>query len=375
MHRPRSIIAMSIYIMLLQGALSFVHFFIYFSVTQFARIPEGWIPWFGIIMWILSLTFFGSTYFAGQWDNRKTRYLYYISSVWLGIIHFFAIACIFVWIIVGITTYFDTLVPYIIIAELSFACALVTALYSIYHARQIYITHTTVAIKDLPASWHEKKIALITDVHIGHINRARFLREVVKKINKENVELVCIAWDLFDGMDGRLEHLLDPLNQITAKYGIVYADGNHETYLWVDRAFRALGHTQTRILRDEIITFDGLDIIWIDYPEPWTTKDIAKTILWLQWYNPEKPSILLYHTPWQIQSISKTGVKLELCWHTHKWQLWPYSIMTYIAFGKFHYGLNTIWDYNIYTSSWVGTWWPPMRIGTKSEIAIIKILL
>ena len=116
-----------------------------------------------------------------------------MSSVWLGIIHFFAIACIFVWIIVGITTYFDTLVPYIIIAELSFACALITALYSIYHARQIYITHTTVEIRDLPASWHEKKIALITDVHIGHINRARFLREVVKKINKEDVELVCIA--------------------------------------------------------------------------------------------------------------------------------------------------------------------------------------
>jgi len=193
-------------------------------------------------------------------------------------------------------------------------------------------------------------------------------------INQADVELLCIAWDLFDGMDGRLEHLLDPLNQIDAPYGIVYADGNHETYLGVGRALRALWHTKTKILRDEIVTFDGLDIIGIDYPEPWEYKDIAETILALPGYDPESASILLYHTPHQVKKIAKTGIKLELCGHTHKWQLWPYSLLTYIAFWRYHYGLSTLWDYNIYTSSGVGTWWPPMRVWTESEIVIIKLL-
>jgi predicted MPP superfamily phosphohydrolase len=73
-----------------------------------------------------------------------------------------------------------------------------------------------------------------------------------------------------------------------------------------------------------------------------------------------------------VKKIAQTGIKLELCGHTHKWQLWPYSLLTYIVFWRFHYWLNTIADYNIYTSSGVGTWWPPMRVGTNSEIVIMS---
>lgn len=132
------------------------------------------------------------------------------------------------------------------------------------------------------------------------------------------MELLCIAGDLFDGMDGKLEHLLDPLNQITAPHGIFYADGNHETYLGAERAFRALGHTKTRILRDEIVDVDGLDIIGLEYPEVGETIDVSKKVLSLPGYNRDRPSILIFHTPFQIESIAQTGVDLELCGHTHK---------------------------------------------------------
>lgn len=114
---------------------------------------------------------------------------------------------------------------------MSFIIALLTSLYGLYNARNIQITRENIYIKNLPESWNGKKIGHISDVHIGHINRSSFLGKIVRKINAENVELLCITGDLFDGMDGRLEHLLDPLNQITAPHGIMYADGNHETYL------------------------------------------------------------------------------------------------------------------------------------------------
>ena len=57
-------------------------------------------------------------------------------------------------------------------------------------------------------------------------------------------------------MDGRLEHLVDPLGGITAPHGIYYVDGNHETYLGVYRAFGSLQNTKTKILRDEIVTLE-----------------------------------------------------------------------------------------------------------------------
>lgn len=168
------------------------------------------------------------------------------------------------------------------------------------------MTRVDVDIRDLPDSWDGKKIAHISDVHVGHILRSSFVRRIVKRVNAEKVEMLCITGDLFDGMDGRLEHLLDPLQDIQTTHGIYYADGNHETYLGVDRAFRALGHTPTHILRDEIVSIDGLDIIGIDYPEAGVHKDIAKAITELDGYKKENPSILLYHTPYQIDAISKT---------------------------------------------------------------------
>lgn len=374
MHLPSNLVIMALYIVSIQWFLTGVHFFLAFSIVHFLGL---WVLWGGIvfsIFLILSLIFFASTWVASYHDTRFTRRLYYIASVWMGFVHFLSLAVFAIWIFIYILEYFGIHIPIPLIGFVTVILALWLSGYGIYHARDTVIKDIQVKIKDLPDKWQGKKIALISDVHIGHINRQSYLRKIVKKINTENVELLCIAWDLFDGMDGRLEHLLDPLNDISTTHGIVYADGNHETYLWVERAFRALSHTKTRILRDEKITLDGLDIIGIDYPEPGERKDIAKAITSLPGYDRDAPSILLYHTPYQVKKIAKTGINLELCGHTHKWQLWPYSVLTYIVFWRYHYGLNTIGDYNIYTSSGVGTWWPPMRVGTNSEIVIIELL-
>jgi uncharacterized protein len=365
---------MTIFVLLIQGFLTGVHYFLAYSIVHFLGL---WLLGTSIIFGIstvLSILFFLSTWIASYHDTRFTRRFYYIASVWMGFIHFLSLSVFAIWIIIHGLEYIAVHVPIPLMGFITVIVTLCLSGYGIYHAKDTVINHISVNIKNLPKSWHKRKIALISDVHIGHINRVKYLRNIVKKINAENVELLCIAGDLFDGMDWRLEHLLDALGEITTTHGIVYADGNHETYLGVERAFRALGHTPTRILRDEKITLDGLDIIGIDYPEPGERKDIASTILTLPGYDRDAASILIYHTPYQIDKISKTGIKLELCGHTHKWQLWPYSLLTYIAFWRFHYGLSTLWDYNIYTSSGVGTWWPPMRVGTNSEIVIIELL-
>lgn len=87
---------------------------------------------------------------------------------------------------------------------------------------------------------------------------------------------------------------------------MLYVDGNHETYLGVERAFASLRATRARILRDEIVTLDGLDFIGVDYPEPGVRKDIAETIKALENFDPKKPSVLLFHTPFQIEAIAET---------------------------------------------------------------------
>ncbi|MFZ2256232.1 MAG: hypothetical protein WAW59_00240 [Patescibacteria group bacterium] len=51
------------------------------------------------------------------------------------------------------STFFDVMLPYGLIAELSFVVALFVSLYSIYHAKKLQITRVDVEIRDLPKSW------------------------------------------------------------------------------------------------------------------------------------------------------------------------------------------------------------------------------
>lgn len=114
--------------------------------------------------------------------------------------------------------------------------------------------------------------------------------------------------------------------------------------------------TKTHILSDEIVTIDGLDFIGLEYPEIGKHRDLPKVIESLPGFEKDRPSVLLYHTPEQTDQIAKTGVNLELCGHTHRGQMWPLRYITRIIFAGRDYGLTTLGDYSLYTSSGVGSW-------------------
>lgn len=373
MRRSQKFLPTFIFLIIISLILGVIHYFLYFSFTRFIDFEWWENLYLATSLGILSMSFIVSSICAHYWDNRKTRYAYYLSSVWMGALFYLTLAFASVWLIVFFADAMWIYFPLAPLGVMSSFIAWVTVIYGISNARNIQITRVDVQIRNLPPSWEGKKIAHISDVHVGHILRSPFVRKIVKKVNKEAVEMLCITWDLFDGMDGRLEHLVHPLGEITAPHGVIYVDGNHETYLGIERAFASLHETKTRILRDEIVSIDGLDIIGIDYPEPWVNKDIAETIVNLPAFQKENPSILLYHTPYQIDTIARTWVDLELCWHTHRGQMWPWRYLTQLIFQGRDYGLTRIWDYSLYTSSGVGTWGPPVRVGTRSEIVILTL--
>ena len=83
-------------------------------------------------------------------------------------------------------------------------------------------------------------------------------------------------------------------------------------------------------------------------------------------------SILLNHVPNRLPLAEHAGVSLQLSGHTHGGgQLFPFNFITRRAFGKFTYGLQRFGEMQVYTSSGAGTWGPPMRVGTHSEIVLL----
>ena len=83
------------------------------------------------------------------------------------------------------------------------------------------------------------------------------------------------------------------------------------------------------------------------------------------------PSILLNHVPSQLTLAEHAGVSLQLSGHTHGGGQFSFSFITRRAFGKFTYGLQSFGEMQVYTSSGAGTWGPPMRVGTHSEIVLL----
>ena len=49
---------------------------------------------------------------------------------------------------------------------------------------------------------------------MGHVHRAEFLRRIVAKVNSVHPDMVVITGDFFDGMDGDLQPLVRPLNDL-----------------------------------------------------------------------------------------------------------------------------------------------------------------
>jgi hypothetical protein len=149
--------------------------------------------------------------------------------------------------------------------------------------------------------------------------------------------------------------------------------GNHETYLGVERAYAALRTTPVRILADESVIIDGLQVIGVSYPERGHSRDLGQTIAKLRGFDPALPSLLLYHSPTHIAEAKAAGVSLQLSGHAHHGQILPIQFISRLVYGRYYHGLHVEGNYTLYASSGAGTWGPTLRTGNRPEIAVIRL--
>jgi predicted MPP superfamily phosphohydrolase len=83
------------------------------------------------------------------------------------------------------------------------------------------------------------------------------------------------------------------------------------------------------------------------------------------------PTILLKHVPSNLDIAESAGIALSLHGHTHNGQIWPLGYVARGIFGKFYLGYSRLNNLQVFTTSGVGTWGPPQRFLTNSEIVEI----
>jgi len=127
-------------------------------------------------------------------------------------------------------------------------------------------------------------------------------------------------------------------------------------------------------LDNEKVELDGLQIIGVDYRDS-RNQEQFRTILQKMDIDRQKPSILLKHTPFDLEIARDQGITVQLSGHTHQGQVFLFRFITSWVYKGYDYGLKRLGDLLVYTSSGAGTWGPPMRLDTKPEIVVIRFFI
>ncbi len=356
------------------SVLYLCHYFVYLSIVHLFGVTGSLRKIaLAVVLFLLATSFVVTTILAHRTENFVTRVLYFTSTLWLGVGLTLMLFFVLAWIAWGATTLVTHTPSPVWYGGVAVALACAYSAYGVWNAYNPTTREITVGIKNLPPDWQGKKVVQISDVHLGYIRGAKFLDKIVAKANAENPAAVFITGDLFDGTDGQLDELVAPLRGLRAPLGIYFVTGNHETYLGVERAMEALKKTPVRILSDEMVVVNGLQIVGVSYPMRGFSKDVAEVIRNLPNFSPQLPSILLYHNPTGTDQAKAAGINLQLSGHTHQGQIFPIQFISRLVYGDYYHGLHGDGDYSIYVTSGAGTWGPALRTGNRPEIVSIRL--
>lgn len=323
-----------------------------------------------VALGVLSISFVTTSALAFRFSNVIVRTLYRIAAAWLGFLNFLACASVVAWIVYGISWLVGWRSGGPIIVGTLFGLAILIGIYGMLNALRLRVRRVSVNLPNLPESWRERTAAFISDLHLGHIRNFRFSRRLVEKLATLAPDIIFIGGDLYDGTHVDAGRVVEPWSRQSSPLGTYLIAGNHE--IFAGRAsLQAAESAGIRVLNDEKVVVDGLQIVGVDYHASTSASRFALMLHHMN-IDANSPSILLTHSPHRLAVAERAGISLQLSGHTHRGQILPVRWIVERIFGPYAYGLHPFGKMMVYTSSGVGTWGPPMRVGTHSEIVLIS---
>ena len=184
----------------------------------------------------------------------------------------------------------------------SVGAGLLTGLYS-WQIEPFWLEFVKVKmpIKNLPKELVGKTLMQISDVHVGNKFNYQYIIDSFKKAQLLNPDFVVYTGDYVDYNDEEQFSQLEEVfkHVVKGKLGTAGVLGNHDYgHDWVlqkvaDSITSILENTGVKILGNEEINFNGLNIIGLD--DFWGLNFDPKKIM--NNYNSEKANIVLCHNP------------------------------------------------------------------------------
>lgn len=235
----------------------------------------------------------------------------------------------------------------------------------------IRISEYNIDVQKKTSDLNNLKIAFISDFHLQENTPVRFVKQAVQKIKKINPDLMLFGGDIVegDGEDEDMKEFESLLSGIKTKYGVYGVLGNHEHYSRQDRgSFFSRAGIQTLI--DSAVIFKRCFILaGRNDSHISNRKDIDEFMNSL----PDSlPVILMDHRPSEIKQIAGTKADILLSGHTHNGQLFPINFITRKVY-DLSMGYRKFGSTNVFVSSGIRLWGPPVRTTGKSEIMVVNV--
>ena len=250
--------------------------------------------------------------------------------------------------------------------------------YGSLNAAYTKVQHYEINLNKAAPGLHSLRAVMLSDVHLGTTVNATRLGKLVAQINDLHPDVVFLVGDIIDGdVQLSIEQEMDKLlSQISVPLGVFGVLGNHE-YLGGSGELAAshLGEAGVQVLRDSYTKVN--DLLYVVGREDrmasrFTGQKRLDLSVIMAGMDKKLPIILMDHQPYGLVEAQENGVDLQLSGHTHHGQFFPNDFITGRIF-EVDWGYLRKGDMQVIVSCGYGTWGPPIRIGSHSEIVVIDI--
>ena len=231
-----------------------------------------------------------------------------------------------------------------------------------------------VLLAGLPADADGTVIVALSDLHLGTTLGAGWMAARVEQVRGLRPDIIVLLGDILEGHSDPPPELLATLRGLAAPLGVWAVTGNHESHGGPDRSPRWLEAMGARVLHDawfEIrpgLVLAGVDDLISRRRRGQEAGAVTRTLSG----RPPGATVLLSHTPWQVEEAAAAGAGLMLSGHTHDGQIWPfgYLVRTILPFMGGRYEVGSM---SLIVCRGTGTWGPRMRLWRPSEILRITL--
>lgn len=222
-------------------------------------------------------------------------------------------------------------------------------------------------------------IAQISDLHVGPTIKKDFVKKVVAATNALQADVIVLTGDLIDGDVAGLQEHTNELAALSAPHGVFAVTGNHEYYSGADQWIAEYRRLGMRVLQNEhaLIQHGEATLVMAGVTDFGAGKFDSAQSSDPQLALANSPAdatfkLLLAHQPRSMFAAEPAGFDLQLSGHTHGGQFWPWGYFVPLQ-QPLIAGLHTYGKLQVYVSQGTGYWGPPLRLGAKSEISLIRL--